>query len=97
MNAWSVLELWRRRGRLAGVIVTMATLCTLAAFLVALGTGLWAGATGAIADSGAGLMVFSPDSLTSFARSRLPLSEVPVIARLPGVAAAGAMGALPVG
>jgi putative ABC transport system permease protein len=39
--------------------------------------------------------VFSKDSLTSFARSRLPLSDVQIIARLPGVAAAGAMGALP--
>jgi hemin transport system permease protein len=91
---WPVLELWRCRGRLTGVTVTLTALSALAVILVALASGLWAGATGAIGGSRAQEFVFSRDSLGSFARSRLPLTDLPRIARLPGVAAAGAMGTL---
>jgi putative ABC transport system permease protein len=91
---WPVLELWRRRGRLAGVTATLAALSALAVILVSLASGLWAGATGAIGKSSAQEFVFSRDSLGSFARSRLPLTDLARIARLPGVAAAGAVGTL---
>jgi hypothetical protein len=91
---WPVLELWRRRGRLAGVTATLTALCALAVILTALSAGLWAGATGAIGGSPAQEFAFSGDSLGSFARSRLPLADLPLIDRLPGVAAAGAMGTL---
>lgn len=91
---WPVLELWRRRGRLAGVTVTLTALSALAVILVSLASGLWAGATGAIGSSSAQQFVFSRDSLGSFARSRLPLTDLARITRVPGVAAAGAMGTL---
>jgi putative ABC transport system permease protein len=91
---WPVLELWRRRGRLTGVTVTLAALSALAVILVSLASGLWTGATGAIGGSSAQQFVFSRDSLGSFARSRLPLTDLARVARLPGVAAAGAMGTL---
>jgi putative ABC transport system permease protein len=91
---WPVLEMWRRRGRLTGVTVTLTALCALAVILVSLAAGLWAGATGAIGGSSADEFVFSRDSLGSFARSRLPLADLHVVARLPGVSAAGAMGTL---
>jgi putative ABC transport system permease protein len=55
---------------------------------------LWAGATSAIGGSSADLFIFSGDSLGAFARSRLPLADLPRLARLPGVGAAGAMGTL---
>jgi putative ABC transport system permease protein len=92
--AWPVLEMWRRRGRLAGVTVTLTALCALAVILVSLAAGLWAGATSAIGGSSADVFVFSGDSLGSFTRSRLPLTDLPRLARLPGVGAAGAMGTL---
>src|ERR1035438_9489923 len=91
---WPVLELWRHRGRLTGVTVTLTALSVLAVILVSLASGLWAGATGAIGSSSAQEFVFSRDSLGSFARSRFPLTDLPLIARLPGVAAAGAVGTL---
>jgi putative ABC transport system permease protein len=91
---WPLLELWRRRGRLTGVTVTLTALSALAVILVSLASGLWAGATGAIGSSSAQEFVFSRDSLGSFARSRFPLTDLPRIARLPGVAAAGAVGTL---
>ena len=91
---WPLLELWRRRGRLTGVTVTLTALSALAVILVSLASGLWAGATGAIGSSSAQEFVFSRDSLGSFARSRFPLTDLPRIARLPGVAAVGAVGTL---
>jgi putative ABC transport system permease protein len=91
---WALLELWRRRGRFAGVTVTLATLCTLAVILVSLAAGLWSGATGAVGGFSADLLVFSGNSLNSFARSQVSLTEVPVAARVPGVAAVGAIGTL---
>ncbi len=74
--------------------MTLAALSALAVILVALASGLWAGATGAVGGSSAQEFVFSRDSLGSFARSRLPLTDLARIARLPGVAAAGAVGTL---
>jgi FtsX-like permease family len=94
MLAWPVLEAWRCRGRLAAVTVTLTALCALAIILTALSSGLWAGATSAIGGSSVQEFVFSPDSLGSFDRSRLPLTDLARLARLPGVAAAGAMGTL---
>jgi putative ABC transport system permease protein len=91
---WSLLELWRRRGRFAGMIATLTALCVLAIILLALSAGLWGGATGAVQQSSADLMVFSPGSLGTFARSRMPLADLPRLARIRGVAAAGALGTL---
>ena len=91
---WAVLELWRRRGRFIGVTVTLGTLCTLAVILVSLAAGLWSGATGAVGGFSADLLVFSGNSLNSFARSQVSLADVPVAARVPGVAAVGAIGTL---
>src|SRR5712664_1363295 len=92
--SWPVRELWRRRGRFAGVTVTLTVLCTLAVILVSLGSGLWAGATGALSSSPADLVVFSRDSLSLFPRSRIPLAAIPQIGRVRGVAAVGALGTL---
>ncbi len=92
--SWPVRELWRRRGRFAGVTVTLTVLCTLAVILVSLGSGLWAGATGALANSPADLVVFSRDSLSLFPRSRIALAAIPQIGRVRGVAAVGALGTL---
>jgi putative ABC transport system permease protein len=91
---WALLELWRRRGRFLGVTATLAALCTLAVILVSLAAGLWSGATGAIGGSSADLLVFSSDSLNSFAHSQVSLADIPVAARIPGVAAVGAIGTL---
>jgi len=92
--SWPVRELWRRRGRFAGVTVTLTVLCTLAVILVSLGSGLWAGATGALRSSPADLVVFSRDSLSLFPRSRIALAAIPQIGRVRGVAAVGALGTL---
>ena len=73
---------------------TLTALCVLAIILLALSAGLWDGATGAVQQSSADLMVFSKDSLGTFARSRMPLPDLPRLARIPGVAAAGALGTL---
>lgn len=94
MLPWPVLEAWRRRGRMVGVCVTLSALCALAVILTALSSGLWAGATSAIGGSSAQQFVFSADSLDSFARSRLPLADASRVARLPGIAAVGALGTL---
>lgn len=91
---WAILELWRRRGRFTGMTVTLGTLCTLAVILVSLAAGLWSGATGAVGGFSADLLVFSHDSLNSFARSQVSLADVPVAAHVPGVAAVGAIGTL---
>jgi len=76
------------------VTVTLTVLCTLAVILVSLGSGLWAGATGALANSPADLVVFSRDSLSLFPRSRIALAAIPQIGRVRGVAAVGALGTL---
>ncbi len=91
---WALLELWRRRGRFTGVTVTLGTLCTLAVILVSLAAGLWSGATGAVGGFSADLVVFSHDSLNSFARSQISLADIPIAARVPGVSAVGAIGTL---
>jgi putative ABC transport system permease protein len=92
--AWAVRELWRRRGRFAGVTVTLSALCTLAVILVSVAAGLWAGATGALSRSPIDLVVFSRDSLSLFPRSRIALAAIPTAGRVPGVAAVGALGTL---
>ncbi|HEY3870594.1 MAG TPA: FtsX-like permease family protein [Actinocrinis sp.] len=74
--------------------VTLTALCALAVILTALSSGLWSGATSAIGGSSAQQFVFSPDSLGSFARSNLPVADASRVARLPGVAAVGALGTL---
>jgi putative ABC transport system permease protein len=91
---WSLLELWRRRGRFAGMTATVGLLSVLAMVLLALSGGLWEGATGAVQRSTADLMVFSRDSLGILARSRLPLADLTRLEKMPGVAAAGALGTL---
>jgi putative ABC transport system permease protein len=93
---WSLLEMWRLRGRFAGMTVTIAALSALAILLVAMSAGLWSGATGAVERSSATLMVFSRDSLGTFARSRLARGDMARIAAVPGVSSVGALGTLAV-
>jgi putative ABC transport system permease protein len=85
-------EIRRNRGRFVAITFALALVSLLVLILAGLSDGLWYGATGAIRNSRADLIVVSGDSLKSIARSNLPLSDVDRVGAVPGVADAGALG-----
>jgi putative ABC transport system permease protein len=90
----ALAEIRRNRGRFVAITLALALVSLLVLILAALSDGLWYGATGAIRNSRADLMVVSADSLKSVARSSLPLADASRVRSVPGVADVGAIGTL---
>lgn len=90
----ALAEIRRRKGRWGSIIGAVAFIVFLVLVLAALADGLFIGNTGALQTSDSDALVYSTDGRRSLIRSELPLSDLPTIAAVDGVADAGALGVL---
>lgn len=87
-------EMRRRRGRWLSIVGAVAFIVFLVLVLAALADGLFIGTTGALATGDSDALVYSTDGRRSLVRSELPVSDLPAIAAVTGVADVGALGVL---
>jgi len=87
-------EMRRRRGRWLSIVGAVAFIVFLVLVLAALADGLFIGTTGALATGNSDALVYSTDGRRSLVRSELPVSDLPEIAAVTGVADVGALGVL---
>jgi putative ABC transport system permease protein len=85
-------ELWRRRGRFLLVSLVIALITLLVIFLAALGEGLANGNKEYLSKLDGELVLYQEQASLSVSASQLGRSSMNDIRRLPGVAAAGAIG-----
>lgn len=87
-------EMLRERGRFAAVVTAVGLICVLLLFLTSQLDGLYRGQTGVLRSQDAELVVYQSDVDRSLFRSSVPLADASLVARVPGVRAVGAVGAL---
>jgi putative ABC transport system permease protein len=90
----ALAEMRRRKGRWATIVGAVAFIVFLVLVLAALADGLFIGSTGALRTGDSDAFVYSIDGRRSLVRSQLPVSELPTLAAIDGVADAGALGVL---
>lgn len=90
----AIAEMRRRRGRWLSIVGAVAFIVFLVLVLAALADGLFIGTTGALATGDSDALVYSTDGRRSLVRSELPISDLPEIAAVTGVADVGALGVL---
>jgi len=90
----ALAEILRRRGRWASIIGALAFIVFLVLVLAALADGLFVGATGALRTGDSDALVYSIDGRRSLVRSELPISALPDVTAVDGVADAGVLGVL---
>jgi putative ABC transport system permease protein len=87
-------EMLRRRGRWFSIVGAVAFIVFLVLVLAALADGLFVGTTGALTTGDSNALVYSTDGRRSLVRSELPLSDLPEISAVSGVADVGTLGVL---
>lgn len=90
----ALAEMRRRRGRWFSIVGAVAFIVFLVLVLAALADGLFIGTTGAYTTGDSDALVYSTDGRRSLVRSELPLSDLPEIAAVSGVADVGTLGVL---
>lgn len=90
----ALAEMRRRRGRWFSIVGAVAFIVFLVLVLAGLADGLFIGTTGALKNGDSDALVYSIDGRRSLVRSALPVSDLPEIASVPGVADVGALGVL---
>lgn len=85
-------EIWRNKGRFIAIAAVVALITTLVLFIAALGEGLATGNIEYLSKLNADLIVYKENADLSVAASRISLSELNDIERLPGVKRAGPIG-----
>jgi putative ABC transport system permease protein len=90
----ALAEMRRRRGRWFSIVGAVAFIVFLVLVLAGLSDGLVIGTTGALKNGDSDALVYSIDGRRSLVRSALPVSDLPEIAGVPGVADVGALGVL---
>ena len=90
----ALAEMRRRRGRWYSIVGAVAFIVFLVLVLAALADGLFIGTTGALRTGDSDALVYSIDGRRSLVRSELPLSAMPEVSAVPGVADVGALGVL---
>lgn len=90
----ALAEMRRRRGRWFSIVGAVAFIVFLVLVLAGLSDGLFIGTTGALKNGDSDALVYSIDGRRSLVRSALPVSDLPEIAGVPGVADVGALGVL---
>jgi len=90
----ALAEMRRRRGRWFSIVGAVAFIVFLVLVLAGLSDGLFIGTTGALKNGDSDALVYSIDGRRSLVRSALPVSDLPEIEGVPGVADVGALGVL---
>ena len=90
----ALAEMRRRRGRWISIVGAVAFIVFLVLVLAGLSDGLFIGTTGALKNGDSDALVYSIDGRRSLVRSALPVSDLPEIEGVPGVADVGALGVL---
>ena len=90
----ALAEMRRRRGRWFSIVGAVAFIVFLVLVLAALADGLFVGTTGALTTGDSDALVYSTDGRRSLVRSELPLSDLPEISAVSGVADVGTLGVL---
>lgn len=85
-------EIWRNKGRFLAIGAVVALLTTLVLFIAALGEGLAVGNVEYLSKLRADLIIYKENADLSVAASKISLSELNDIERLPGVSRAGPIG-----